>query len=323
VHVIQNRWYAVLSSSELPADRPVGRRRFGEDLVFWRNGAGEVAAALDRCPHRRAKLSGGRVKDGCVQCPFHGFTFAADGACTSIPAHPDRPIPRAMSLRAIPAREAHSLVWLWTGPDPAPDGPVPFFDFEGWEWAGSELSEPVDVHYTVAIENQLDFAHLPFVHASSIGRLASEEVFEVRTEVDGDRITARLPGEDGGVELLGPNVWRLWVGAQWQFLAFVPIDEGRMLYYLRAYQRAVRAPGLAWLYGRLQRTLNRWVLRQDSRVVQTIPPGETRLRELGEVLVPSDGPIIAYRRWREAHRGPWSLGAGDALVDASALRRAS
>ncbi len=329
MEVIQNRWYAVLASSELGAERPVGRRRFGLDLVFWRDGRGGVAVATDRCPHRRAKLSLGRVKEGCVECPFHGFTFDAEGGCRSIPAHPERPVPRAMRVDAATAREAHGYVWLWTGPAEAPTAPIPFFDFEGFTHAGSEHTEPVEVHYTLAIENQLDFAHLPFVHANTIGRGMPPGPMNVRTEVEGDRIRAWLDGQDDFLELRGPNVWRLRLGANlYQQLAFAPVDARRMVYYVRTYQRVVRVPGLDWLFGAAQRLTNPVILRQDSRVVESIPAGETRLRGAGEVLVPSDAPIIAYRRWREAHRGPLAAfdgpprdDVGDDTVEASRLAR--
>lgn len=329
MQVIQNRWYVVLSSSELPADRPVGRRRFGLDLVFWRGAEGRPAVATDRCPHRRAKLSLGRVKQGCVECPFHGFTFEPEGACRSIPAHPDRAIPRAMRLTTATVREEHGYVWLWTGPAAAPEGPIPFFDFEGFRHAGSEHTELVRSHYTLAIENQLDFAHLPFVHATTIGRSMSPGPMTVRTEVEGDLIRAWIEGQEGFLELRGPNVWRLRLGDDLhQQLAFVPVDEQRMLYYVRTYQRVVTVPGLDRAFGVFQRAFNPFILRQDSRVVETIPNGETRLRGMGEVLVPSDAAIIAYRRWREVHRGPLAAfgqagseeGEGE-LVDPSSLVR--
>ncbi len=304
MHLIANRWYAVLSSREL-GQRPVARRRFGLDLVFWRHGEGGVAAAVDRCPHRRAKLSGGSVKSGQIQCPFHGFTFDGDGECTSIPAHPGRKIPRAMSLDAIPATEAHGFVWLFTGPDSPRREPPPFFDFDGYVYDGSEFTEEVAVHYTVAIENQLDFAHLPFVHRRTIGRFVEKSEVDVSVTMQGDHLRATASGYDTSLELLGPNLWRLDLGRQWQMAAFVPIDEDRMLYYIRNYQRIVTIPGVAWLFGFLQRGSSRYILREDSRVVETLDIGETRLSGKGEVLVPSDAAIIAYRRWREAHRAPF------------------
>jgi phenylpropionate dioxygenase-like ring-hydroxylating dioxygenase large terminal subunit len=297
---VANRWYVVLSSREVGADRAVGARRLGRDLVFWRDAEGVVQAANDRCPHRRAALAGGRVIDGAVECPFHGFRFGEGGGCVAIPAHPDRPISGAMSLETVAVREAHGFVWQWTGPDPVPDAPIPFFDFGDAEWSGSEFVERVDTHYTRAIENQLDVAHLRFVHAKSIGRLLPEGPIEVQTEVEGDLIRFR-PQDDAELEFLGPNIWRNRFGRMWQFLAMVPIDAEHTQYYVRTYQQIVRAPGLSWMLGKLLATSNRYVLSEDKAVVESQPVEETRLR-MGEVLLPSDMPIIAFRRWREARR---------------------
>jgi phenylpropionate dioxygenase-like ring-hydroxylating dioxygenase large terminal subunit len=305
MHLIADRWYAILTPDEIPADRPVAFRRLGQELVFWRDGDGRIVAALDICPHRRAKLSPGILKDGCIECPFHGFRFDRSGACVEIPAHPGRPISGAMSLHTFPIREEHGFIWLWTGPSPAPETPVPFFDFPDCSFAGSAFCEDVPTHYTRGIENQLDYAHLPFVHRTTIGRFATSG--EITTAVDGDRIRAWVSDPESFFELLGPNIWRLNTGAAWQFLAFVPIDEQNMRYYVRTYQRRVTAPGLDWLVGRIGVVFTRIVLRQDTPVVASQPAAETRLR-MGEVLLPSDAPIIAYRRWREQHRAPFEPG---------------
>jgi phenylpropionate dioxygenase-like ring-hydroxylating dioxygenase large terminal subunit len=307
VHLARNAWYVVLAAAEIPRGRAVAFRRLDQDLVFWRDAAGTVAAALDVCPHRRAKLSPGRVVGGQLECPFHGFRFDGTGACTAIPAHPDRPIPRAMRLTEVPVREAHGFVWVWTGPDPAPADPPPFFDFTGWSYAGSDFVEPVATHYTRAVENQLDYPHLPFVHANTIGRFA-QGAMDIVTEVEGDRIRARREQDAVGLEVLAPNIWRLRTGPQWQFLAFVPVDATSMLYYVRNYQRLVTLPGPAHVLGWVNAFFNGVVLRQDTPPVESQPVEETRLR-MGEVLIPADGPIIAYRKWREARREAWDPAA--------------
>lgn len=307
MQLVMDRWYAILSSAELRDGAPLAARRLGLDLVAWRDTAGRVALAVDRCPHRQVKLSPGQVVDGCIACPFHGFRFNGAGACTAIPAHPDRPIPGAMALATIPAREQHGLVWAWTGASAPPADPIPFFALDGWRFDGSEFIEAVACHYTRAVENQLDMAHLPFVHRTTIGR-GMRPAVDVTTEANGDTIHFRAGADpSGSIDFIGPNIWRLNLGFSYGFLAMAPVDEGRMVYYSRAYQRSLRWGPLAWLLGRFNRLLNRFILRQDSAVVESHAPGESRLRA-GEVLVPSDAPIIAYRRWREALRGefdPW------------------
>ena len=227
--LVPNQWYAALDPREVPAGRPVGFRRLGHDLVLWRDRSGRVRAAHDRCPHRAAALSIGAVQDGCVACPFHGFRFDADGACVAVPAHPDRGITPKLALTMVPAREAHDLVWLWSGPDAPPDGPIPFFDTAGTTWAGSQVTKQWPVHYTRAVENQLDWAHLAFVHATTIGRFAPVNVDDLVTTVDGARIHSTLPDQGSGLTFIGPNVWQLVLSPKlFNFLAFVPIDDGHV-----------------------------------------------------------------------------------------------
>ncbi len=302
MNVVLDRWYAILSSDEVPANKPIAARRLGLDLVAWRS-AGQVALAVDRCPHRDVRLSPGRVVDGTIECPFHGFRYDGAGACTAVPAQPDRPIPGSLVLRTLPARDEHGFIWAWTGPSAPPPGPVPFFDFAGFGWAGSQFIEPVRCHYTRGVENQLDFPHLPFVHRNSIGR-SLPPAMDVVTEQEGDVIRGFLANQpDGFLELLGPNVWRLRLGPTWGFLVMAPVDDEQMVYYSRAYQPYVTRGPVAWLVGLANRWANRFVLRQDLAVAQTHPPGPSRLRA-GEVLIAADGPIIAYRRWREERSGP-------------------
>ncbi len=302
MHIAVDRWYAVLPSAELPSGKPIGARRFGLPFVFWRDASGRPGAAVDICPHRGVALSTGRVVDGCVECPFHGFRFHTEGHCTEIPAHPDRTIPKAMALGSLPVRDAHGFIWAWTGASPPPDTPIPFFDFQGLDDSGSRFSIDVATHYTRAIENQLDFAHLAFVHRRTIGRGLPAET-DVHLHTAGDQITAHMDGMlEDSLQFIGPNIWRLQTGPVWQFLAFTPVDRHTTRVYLRTYQPWLSAGPLSWLAGAVARILNARVFREDQAVVETHPEGETRLR-MGEVLVPSDSAIIAFRRWREDLRG--------------------
>ncbi len=305
MRLIADHWYVVLSSEELAAGEVAGFRRMGQDLVFWRDSAGTAYAARDRCPHRWTKLSNGKVVGDALQCPFHGFEFGGDGQCTKLPAHPERKISGAMSLTTLPLTEAHGFLWMWTGPSPAPDTEPPFFDFSGFSAEGSQLIVPVGNHYTRAIENQLDMTHLPFVHEKTIGRFVKSPAMEVETEVDGDRIRMKnAASTEPGPEFLGPNIWRLKTGPIYQFLAFVPIDETHMQYYLRAYQPFVLWKPAAWLIGQMTRASNEKVVGEDTPMVEGQPPGEVQLAS-GEVLVASDGPIIAYRKWRRGQTEDW------------------
>jgi phenylpropionate dioxygenase-like ring-hydroxylating dioxygenase large terminal subunit len=111
--MIRNQWYVVLESNEVGA-QPVGVTRLGEKLVFWRDPEGKVNAAVDRCPHRGAALSIGKMQSGHLQCPFHGFEYDPSGKCVLVPANGRTGvIPNAMLLKTYPTQEAHGLIWLW------------------------------------------------------------------------------------------------------------------------------------------------------------------------------------------------------------------
>ncbi len=306
MHIATNAWFVVLASRELPPDRAVGARRMGLPLVFWRDAAGAPRAAVDACPHRGAAFAGSRVEQGALVCPFHGHRFAEDGHCTAVPAHPDRPISAAMRLATVPVREAHGFVWLWSGPEAAPEADPDMFAFPGCSAAGSLSSMDLPFHHTRAIENQLDFAHLPFVHRRTIGRFVPSPAVDLEVSEEDGRLSVKNADQEGVLEFWPPGIWRLRTGRSWQFLAFVPVDETTSRVYIQAPQPHVTTPGLAHLVGWISRWSNALVLGEDKAVVATQPNVETRLR-MGEVLLPSDAAIIAYRRWREARRAPFAL----------------
>lgn len=73
--LIPNQWYAVLETNEAKPGKPEAVKRLGEKLVFWRDQQGKVVVLEDPCPHRQVKLSLGKLVEGCLECPFHGFQF--------------------------------------------------------------------------------------------------------------------------------------------------------------------------------------------------------------------------------------------------------
>ena len=162
---IQRRWYGIFDAADL-GKQPVGITRLSEPLVLWRDGEGQVQAALDRCPHKGAKLSAGQVAGGSLTCPYHGFRFAGDGRCTEVPVHPDARIPRAMCLDVRTVCEAHGVIWLWSGPG-APEGAPSWFDALPWpDTSAASAALEYPVHYSRIVESNFDVYHFPFIHRS-------------------------------------------------------------------------------------------------------------------------------------------------------------
>lgn len=165
---------------------PVGIRLLGEDWVMWRDADGTPRAAPDRCPHRGTRLSLGRVCDGQLECPYHGWRFAGDGRCVAIPALPGFVPPRTHGLSAVPLQQAFGLLWL------QPDGGAPHlprFDGEGDPKLRKLTVGPYDVEASAPriVENFLDLAHFGFVHEGWLGERAHVELddYQVATTPDG------------------------------------------------------------------------------------------------------------------------------------------
>lgn len=178
---VRNCWIVAGFAREVDASL----RRFrllGEDILLYRRGDGSPVALEDRCPHRLLPLSHGkRVGDG-VQCGYHGMTFGPDGACTRIPGQ-DR-IPRGAWVPRYPVTERHGLVWVWPG-DPALADESSLFDLPqlhdpAWALHHGDRLELASGYLNVA-ENLCDPAHVSFVHPTTLGNAASEDI-PVRTE---------------------------------------------------------------------------------------------------------------------------------------------
>jgi phenylpropionate dioxygenase-like ring-hydroxylating dioxygenase large terminal subunit len=316
--MIPDQWYAVLESSQVPAGRPVSIIRMGERLVFWRDAQGKVACLHDRCPHRGVSLSLGRLQDDCVECPFHGFQFDASGACRFVPANGrNAPLARQIRVASYPTYETDSLVFIWWGEATETLPPPRYFDnLDGMVHATARVLW--NTHYSRAIENQLDVAHVPFVHANTIGRGAGALVdgpflewdgaekfrlFFMNRQDDGrpplrpDQVSR--PDKPFWLEFIFPNLWQNHLGDQARVtVVFAPVDNEHTLMYLRFYQGFLKAPLLGKWVAQMAMPFNRRVLRQDQRVVETQAPKRSDLK-MGEKLVQADTPIVAYRRRRQ------------------------
>ena len=297
-------WYPVLRSRELTT-KPVGRKRFGEPLVFWRDATGAPVVFPDRCPHRGAALSLGKVKEGQLSCPFHGIEFGADGHCRSIPPEGNRPVPDDFKCHAQTVTESDGYIWLWRGPTPAHPTELPqppqHQALVGLEYGESSSIWPA--HYTRCIENVCDFSHLPFVHKTTIGMLKSEYKTQIEVETKADELRCWLLEDDDRsqhFEFIYPNLWLLGVSNSFLLSAvFVPVDENTTEVYGRTYAR--RLPfGTGWamnVYTWLSQLL---VFREDWPIVASQSPGDIN-RIQDEKLFPSDGAIIAYRKLHSQH----------------------
>src|ERR1700680_2086517 len=165
--VLLHDWHPVARVSELKGDGPESVRLLDHSLVLWHSRDG-LHAWHDLCLHRGSKLSAGRVTNDCLACPYHGWEYNSSGQCVRIPAHPNQPPPARARATVYAVKEKYDLLWVCLQ-TPAHD--VPAFP----EWDDSSFQKVASgpyrfrAHGPRVIENLLDVAHFPFVHAGYLG----------------------------------------------------------------------------------------------------------------------------------------------------------
>src|SRR5690606_2940106 len=83
--VFINFWYPAEESASL-TDTPLKVRMLGLDFVLWRDREGRARCVHNTCAHRGGSLGDGKVVDGCIQCPYHGWKVNGAGSCERIPS---------------------------------------------------------------------------------------------------------------------------------------------------------------------------------------------------------------------------------------------
>jgi len=321
--MIKNQWYGILDAKELKANKLISVVRMGEKLAIWKSNNGEINCIFDKCCHRGASLSTGKLKHNTVRCPFHGLVYDATGRVIEIPANgKNAPVQERFKVNAYQVKEKYGFIWLWYGDytDEVPE--IPFFKYLRKGFSYGSFSEAWPVHYTRAIENQLDVVHLPFVHRNTIGRghktLVNGPVvkwednlmtFYVHNMKD-DGLTKPLKSKEMenykdyfSLQFQMPNMWQNRISRDIRiFAVFAPIDEGNTRIYLRFYQRNLKLPVLKQVFNRLSNISNRYILHQDRRAVLTQKPIKTEFK-MKENLIQGDAPIIEYRKRRAFLKG--------------------
>ncbi len=156
-------------ATDVPVAGVLARTLLDEPVVLFRGEDGVVQALADRCPHRFAPLSMGRVQGGGITCAYHGLAFGVGGACI---ANPHGPITRAMAVRSYPVAEAHRAIWIWMG-DPALADPALVRDLGFMDTAPETAFSAGylrgSANYQLFVDNVLDLTHTDTLHPSTLG----------------------------------------------------------------------------------------------------------------------------------------------------------
>ena len=178
----QEVWYPVFLLKDLDKNRPNSFTLLEEDLVIWWDKTQQQWQVFaDKCPHRLAPLSDGRINEqGLLECPYHGWTFSSNGDCQFIPQQ-SAPGIAEKSFRACVKSFAtatqHGMLFVYAGkPENADLTPLPTVEpLSENEQDWLILSTFRDLPYSALtlMENVLDSSHIPYTHHGSVGNRAN------------------------------------------------------------------------------------------------------------------------------------------------------
>ncbi len=186
---VRNAWYVAGWSSEF--GEPLQRVTILEQhLVMYRTSTGDVIALEDRCPHRQLPLSLGKRLGDDIQCGYHGMTFNCSGKCVRVPGQDN--LPATAYVDAYTVVEKNNMVFVWMGDQSKADHntvfDMPEFSDSSWHAHQGDALH-LKANYQNVAENLVDPAHVSFVHPTTLGNAASENV-PVHVDTNGEVLVA-------------------------------------------------------------------------------------------------------------------------------------
>ena len=169
-------WHPIMMTSRL-TDKPMAIRILGEDLVLYRDLAGDIGLVFKHCSHRGMSLEYGIVVEHGIRCAYHGWCFNHDGRILDTPGEaPGSPIKERLFHGAYPVVEYKGLVFAYFGP---PERQPAFPKLDMMDLPGNEMV-PWQIHspcnWLQVSENSMDPYHTPFLHTRMSG-VQFEEVW--------------------------------------------------------------------------------------------------------------------------------------------------
>ncbi len=213
---LRNCWYAAGWSKDFVPGQLYPLTIINEPIVVYRQESGTPVALIDRCCHRLAPLSMGRLEGDNLRCMYHGLKFAPSGKCVEVPG--ETKILPQLKVRNYPIRDKDSIAWIWMGDAERADEAL-ISDFVGVDdpdWVMRPGRMDYKANYTLINENLLDLSHIAFLHCQSLGASLTPEGTGPTTVTKLDRgvriqnwlVGGEPPGKSQSTRGKRTNVWQ-------------------------------------------------------------------------------------------------------------------
>ena len=301
-----NFWYPMALAEEVQ-DTPLGSKALGQDFVLFRDANGQAHCLANTCAHRGGSLQQGKLKNGCIECPYHGWQYAGDGQCVHIPTlRSNSKIPSRARVDSYPVVERYGIVFAFLGDLPESERP-PIMELKQWDqegWSVTSLVYEWNASVERVIENGLDATHTEFVHPSAglEGSFNPDEILDERlvTFPWGSAMqtdTPKVQIEHG----------HLGAAHQWTFLTFKVGDfNGSFMFY--SFVRPIDAHSVKrYLFNardfqhgeKMDKELGETTLmfeKEDRPVIEDMRPHFSPRDTKSELLLPEDEIMVSYRK---------------------------
>ncbi|OED39957.1 hypothetical protein AB833_13145 [Chromatiales bacterium (ex Bugula neritina AB1)] len=202
------RYWQPVAMTEQVGELPLAIEILGEELVLFRDLAGQLGLLHKYCSHRRASLEYGIISEKGIRCCYHGWLYDTDGTILEVPGEPENsPIPKKICHGAYPVEEYKGLVFAWMGPpDEMPDFPL----FDTLNQLNNDMV-PYSIDYPCnwlqVAENPMDPFHSVFLH-TRVTRAHFNPAWGAMPVVDWHRMDG-----DSGIYLTNTRRWKdfIWV----------------------------------------------------------------------------------------------------------------
>ena len=319
-----NFWYPVCIAEELANDAPLRARILGLQFVAFRDAEGQAHVLADTCVHRGGSLSRGKIVDGHVACPYHGWRFNGAGHCAHIPSVKEGArLPARAKVDSYPVVERYGIIFAFLGDQPEQDRipiyQIPEWDKEGWRASGL-VTFDLDAYFERSVENGLDPVHNEFVHKLQGNIRFRPEHMSIDSDTWGTKVSVAMePPKPGTTKLeylrndddpshfgassyhYGPNilVTRISLSKDNCFVQYFfeqPIDAS----HTRIFFINLRNCMLEEESDEKLQQINLAVAEEDIAVVSELYPIRTPELSTKEILIVGDECIGAYRKHLKA-----------------------
>ena len=227
--VIRPAWQIVCHASDIEAP---GEWRtlelLGESIIVIRGDDGRARAFANVCRHRGSRLVDGEA--GCakrITCPYHAWTYAADGRLIAVPSKEDYPglDPARLGLIPVELEEWQSFLFVRLdsgGPSVAEmmapyEAEIAPHRFAELRAIGRITMRPRDVNWKNVADNYSDGLHIKVAHPG-LTRLFGGD-YRIEAGPHADRMSGEL------IEQPSRNL------SERAYQKFLPGDDRRWLYY--------------------------------------------------------------------------------------------